>query len=339
MVRRLCGRLIGTDDGLEDVEQETALQALLGLEHLRDPDQFGPWLAGIGLNVARRSRRWQARTPWSWELLTGGGLVVEPIQDRPGPADLAESRELAHTVRQAVANLPEGQRAAVLLVYLSGLTYAETADVLGIEVGTLKTRLHKGRRSLRRRLQDLWMEDYMTTSVDQQLVEMRVTDVRRRIDESTTLAGRRSVVLLSEVGGERQLPIWVGNWESDSIAMLLEKLKVPRPMTHAFTASLLRAGGVRMVEVRIHRLVEETYYAQAVLHSAQGEQVVDARPSDCIALALEVAAPIYVANEVLEVAALARRTRDDQSPPASIGAAQIVDELLEHWPPGPKPLR
>ena len=335
LMRGVCRRFLGPDDGLEDVIQEAALQALLGLDSLRDPAQVGPWLSGIALNVARRSRRRQAEYAWSWDALIGGGLVREPIADQPGPAELVEASVLAETVRRAVAALPVGQRAAILLVYLSGLTYRETANVLGIDPGAVKTRLHKGRRSLQHRLRDLWMEQVMTTSVEQQMIEMRVEDVRRRTVEGEAC---RSVVVLREVSGDRWLPIWVGNWEADAIAMLHEKLKVPRPLTHAFTAGLLRAGGVLVREVRIHRLAEETFYAQVVLQGALGEQVVDARPSDCIALALELSAPIYVATDVLTAVESAPVQGPDWLPEA-IGAAQIVDEIVARWPREPKPVR
>lgn len=338
LMQHLCTRLLGAEDGLEDVVQETALQALLGLDRLRDPRQFGPWLAGIGLNVARRNRRQSARNLWSWESLTGGELVA----DSPGPEQVVEASELAHRVRRAVADLPHGQRAAVLLVYLAGLSYRETASALGIDIGAVKTRLHKGRHSLQQRLRDLWMENVMTTSTEPKMVEMRVTDVRRHTAaaEADQLPDR-SVVVLREVGGERELPIWVGHWESDSIAMLLEKLKVPRPLTHAFTANLLRAGGVRVLEVRVHRLAEETFYAQVVLLGAQGQQAVDARPSDSLALALETGAPVYVAGDVLAAVEEARATRADPTQPAppTIGAAAIVDDIVAHWPREPKPVR
>ena len=275
----------------------------------------------------------------SWDALTGGGLVREPIEDSPGPHELVEASELARTVRHAVADLPAGQRAAVLLVYLSGLTHRETAGVLGIDPGAVKTRLHKGRRSLQHRLRDLWMERLMTTSVEQQMIEMHVEDVRRRTVDTDTSPMPRSVVVLREVGGERWLPIWVGNWEADAIAMLLEKLKVPRPLTHVFTASLLRAGGVRVIEARIHRLAEETFYAQVVLQGALGEQVVDSRPSDSIALALELSAPIYVASDVLTAVEAARAEKGDTRLDESIGAKQIVDDLVAHWSHEPKPVR
>jgi RNA polymerase sigma factor (sigma-70 family) len=339
LMRGVCRRFLGPDDGLEDVLQEAALQALLGLDRLRDAAQVGPWLTGIALNVARRSRRQRTEYAWSWDALSGGGLVREPIEEHAGPAQLAEASELAQTVRRAVAELPAGQRAAVLLVYLSGLTYRETAAVLGIDPGAVKTRLHKGRRSLQHRLRDLWMENLMTISVEQQMIEMRVEDVRRHTVESDTQPVPRSVVVLRESHGERRLRIWVGNWEGDAIAMLLEKLKVPRPLTHALTASLLRAGGVRVTEVRIHRLAEETFYAQIVLQGTLGEQTVDSRPSDCIALALELSAPIYVASDVLSAIEAARLEKPETRLPESIGAKQIVDELVACWPHEPKPVR
>jgi RNA polymerase sigma factor (sigma-70 family) len=348
LMRGVCRRLLGADDGLEDVVQEAALQALLGLDRLRDPAQFGPWLSGIALNVARRTRHQQAQYLWSWDALTGGGLVREPIEPDPGPDEVVEASQLAETVRRAVADLPAGQRAAVLLVYLSGLTYRETASVLGIDPGAVKPRLHKGRRSLQHRLRDLWMEKLMTTSVEQQMIEMRVEDVRRRtVDTDNPPPGPRSlaspmprsVVVLREVSGERWLPIWVGNWEADAIAMLHEKVKMPRPLTHVFTASLLRAGGVRVIETRIHRLDEETFYAQVVLQGALGEQLVDSRPSDSIALALELGAPIYVASDVLRAVEAARAEKGDTRLEESIGAKQIVDELVEPWPREPKPVR
>jgi RNA polymerase sigma factor (sigma-70 family) len=329
--------VLGVSDGADDVAQETALQALLGLHTLRDPDQFGSWLAGIGLNLARRAIRARAHDAWSWEALAGGRLVREPIERDPGPEHLLEINELSVRVRASVADLPHGQRSAVLLVYLSGLSYRETAAALGIEVGTVKTRLHKGRHNLQRSLRDLWMEDVMTTEVKQQFIEMRVADVRRR--EADGDKPPRSLVLLEEVGGARQMSIWTGNFEGEAIALRLEKVQVARPLTHSFTANLLRAGGISMREVRISRLAEETFYAQAVMDGDTGEKVVDARPSDALALALELGVRIYVAPDVLNAAEAGRSARAAEPEVPTIGAAAIVDAIIERWPAGQTPTR
>jgi RNA polymerase sigma-70 factor (ECF subfamily) len=119
----LCRRALGDPEAVEDVVQEAALQAMLNLDRLRQPGRFGPWLAGIGLNVARRSRR-GSRADWSWEAVVGGRAGPEPVDAGPGPAELAEAADLAGRVRSAVADLPPGQRAAVLTVYLGGMTQA-----------------------------------------------------------------------------------------------------------------------------------------------------------------------------------------------------------------------
>src|SRR5262249_29750254 len=231
MMLRLCRRVLPTSDGLEDIAQEAALQALLSLDTLRDPELLGSWLASIGLHVAQRARRYRAQEAWSWEALLGGRLEREPIDSSPGVEELTVAAELSALVRAAVTDLPVGQRSAILLVYLSGLTYRETAAALGIEIGSLKTRLHKGRERLRLRLRDLWTEEQMTASVEQECVERRVADVRRRPAEDDRPP--RYVVVLEEVGGPRRISIWVGQWEGDSIAMMLEKIKVARPLTHA----------------------------------------------------------------------------------------------------------
>jgi RNA polymerase sigma factor (sigma-70 family) len=337
MMLRLCRRVLATTDGLEDIAQETALQAMLSLDTLRDPTRFGAWLAGIGLHVAQRARRYSAHDAWSWEALLGGRLEREPIDSAPDVEELTEAAELSARVRAAVAELPVGQRSAILLVYLSGLTYRETAAALGIEIGSLKTRLYKGRERLRRRLRDLWTEEQMTTSLEQEFVEMHVADVRRRPAEDDRPP--RYVVVLEELGTSRQVPIWIGQWEGDSIAMLLEKVRVARPLTHALTASLLRAAGVRVREVRVNCLVDETFYAQIVLKGPNGPASVDARPSDAIALAIEAGVSIFVASDVVMACDAQRPNRLAEPISVGIGAAEIVRDLIDRWPTEPKPLR
>jgi len=216
-------------------------------------------------------------------------------------------------VRRAIAELPRGQRSAVALFYLADLSHAEIAEVLGISAGAVKTRLHKARRDLRRALLDLWYEEHMTTQIE--YVDVDVEDVR-----SMTLndpPGERSVVLLVERAGERLLPIWVGRFEGDAIAIGLVGAEARRPLTHAFAAQLLAAVDGRLGEVRIERLVNETFYAQVVVEAQSGVKMVDARPSDAIALALETGAPIRVSREVMQQAGLTRPELAQKRPMAS----------------------
>ncbi len=329
----ICRRLLADAGLAEDAAQEATLQALLSLERLRRPERFGSWLIGIGLHVCQGWLRQRAHDPWSWEALLGGRQITEPPDERPGPEQMAETRQLADGVRRAVADLPSGQQRAVVLFYLAGLSQVEVAAALGIEVGTVKTRLHKARTSLRRQLWAAWKEQHMTDDVAVDMVTMRVSDVVRAPAEGDRPA--RHVVILDEDGGTRRLPIWVGPFEGAAIALLLERERVPltRPLTFSFAASLLRAAGGQLREVRIDRLADETFYATAVVAGTGGLVEIDARPSDALALALHEGAPIRVAPAVLAAVAAGPH----RAPPeGTIGATGIVDEVLANWqPPGP----
>src|SRR5207249_4254196 len=123
------------------------LAAMLHLDRLRQPERFGPWLAGIGLNVCRVWLR--ERTRWIASSEVPEGALASAEGD---PVDLAVAADVAARVQSAVGALPPGQRAAVALHYLGGLTQAEAAGALGVELGAVKTRLHKARGTLRRSL-------------------------------------------------------------------------------------------------------------------------------------------------------------------------------------------
>lgn len=366
----LCQRSLADPVLAEDAAQEAVLQALLGIERLRQPDRFGPWLGGIGLNICRRWLQVRSRDAWSWDALSGGRLGPEIPDLKPGPDTLAEAAELASQVRCAVATLPPGQQAAVLLFYLSGLTYAETAALLGIEIGAVKTRLHKARKMLKRQLSDAWEDEEMDERVSRrtlakaagalsgiavaeqlgaaaanaesnkgetmadremlaQLVEMRVADVRRAPVDSGHVA--RHVVMLKEVDGDRCLPIWMGEFEGTAIALHLEHVEAPRPLTFSFTANMLLVAGGRLREVCISELAESVFYAVAVVEGAEGARTVDARPSDAINLALVTGAPIRVDPAVLEAVATDTSQLQKATSESLEGSAEIVAELTASW--------
>jgi bifunctional DNase/RNase len=135
-------------------------------------------------------------------------------------------------------------------------------------------------------------------------------------------------VLLAEVDGERILPIWVGGFEGDSIAIGLVHAQARRPLTFAFAGQLLEAAGARLREVRIARLVDETFYAQVIVEGPVGERTFDARPSDAIALGLQADAPIRASAEVMQQAGVEGRELA-QKTINSRGARDHVDEIRE----------
>lgn len=321
MVLALCRRAFNDAALAEDAAQEAILRALLGLEQLQRVERFGAWLGGIGLNVCRQWLRERSHEPWSWDALIGGHWGQGPIDALAGPEEHAEDAELRARVHRAVADLPRGQRGAVLLFYLSGLTHAETAAQLGIPVSAVKTRLHKARVSLRRQLWADW-RDTMMTRPDVQPVEMRVFDVRRTPAQGDQ--PRQHVVMLQEVGGTRYLLVWVGPHEGEAMALSLEKTSLPRPLTPTFMAHLLQALDAQLQEVRIYKLVEDVFYAVAVVDGPGGSRAVEARPSDAIALALITGAPIRVDPDVLTVAGLQPPAEAEEQGTPGQGAADIV---------------
>ncbi|HET9291139.1 MAG TPA: bifunctional nuclease domain-containing protein [Actinomycetes bacterium] len=301
MVVGVCRRVLGDPGLAEDAAQEAVLLAMVSLDRLERPERFGAWLGGIGRNVCRRWRRDQAREAWSLAALTGGRAGPDPVPDEP--AESAEAADAARRVRRAVARLPAGQRAAVVLFYLVGMAHREVAAALGIGVGAVKTRLHKGRAALREELAAWWREDDMATATGP--VTLGVAEVRRQPEEE----GRpeKTAILLSEAAGERRLCIWVGAFEGLQIAFALEGTELPRPMAYQFMTSLLAATGGRLAEARVTGLEDGTFYGVAVVEGPAGTQEVDARPSDVLNLALLTGAPVRVDPGVLAEASESER--------------------------------
>ena len=110
------------------------------------------------------------------------------------------------------------------------------------------------------------------------------------------------VVLLSDPETGMELPIWIGEVEAFAIQRELEGVQLPRPMTHDLLRNILIELGVELLRVEINDLHDNTYYATLVLRWNGRTNFIDARPSDSIALAIRMNAPIYVAEEVAKAA-------------------------------------
>ncbi len=106
------------------------------------------------------------------------------------------------------------------------------------------------------------------------------------------------IIILRDEDEKRSLPIWVGIFEANAIALELEKIATPRPMTHDLIKNLLETLEVQVARVVVTDLRENTFYAVLHLKLGTNEYTVDSRPSDAIALALRVAAPIFVDEDV-----------------------------------------
>jgi len=110
------------------------------------------------------------------------------------------------------------------------------------------------------------------------------------------------VVLLMDLANKTGLPIWIGAFEANAIAMKLKKLGSHRPMTHDLVKNILGTLGSQVEKIVVNDLKENTYYAMIHLRRKGEEIIVDSRPSDAIAIALSVGAPIFVSEEVIDKA-------------------------------------
>ena len=130
------------------------------------------------------------------------------------------------------------------------------------------------------------------------------------------------IVVLKGVETETILPIWVGAFEANAIALEIEKVVPQRPMTHDLLRNLIVQSGLQAERVIVTDLLDNTFYAVVELIDKNGEIVsLDARPSDAIALALRLDCPIYVDQKVLDVSAASTQTENtfqtEENPPAS----------------------
>lgn len=117
-------------------------------------------------------------------------------------------------------------------------------------------------------------------------------------------ANQTPVLLLKEKEGSRILPIWIGIFEAQSILMALKGIMLHRPLTHDLCLDIINSFGGKLINVNISKLDKGTFYAELILTHKRNKIVIDARPSDSIALALRYSVPIFVNSTVLDIASI-----------------------------------
>ncbi len=142
------------------------------------------------------------------------------------------------------------------------------------------------------------------------MIECKVESIR------VSLVTQARVVILKELDSERYLPIWIGPYEADSIALELQEVPVQRPFTHDLLRNIISELGATVTHVLINDLRDDTFFARIVLDVRGRHAEIDSRPSDAIALAVRTKCPIYVEETVIVRAGVtvsldAETVRDD----------------------------
>ncbi|MEN3326089.1 MAG: uncharacterized protein V7638_896 [Acidobacteriota bacterium] len=133
------------------------------------------------------------------------------------------------------------------------------------------------------------------------------------------------IIILKDVQSDTMLPIWVGAYEANAIALEIEKRAPPRPMTHDLLRNLIVELGVRVERVVVTSLRDNTFFAVIEMRNSDGDRLVlDSRPSDAIALALRADCPIFVDMEVIKASHNTLSTEDTEE--------QELTTIEEEWP-------
>lgn len=117
-------------------------------------------------------------------------------------------------------------------------------------------------------------------------------------------ASNMPIIVLKDIASDTVMPIWVGIFEANAIAIEIEKMAAPRPMTHDLTRNLIRHLNAQLERIVITEIKDETFFAVLWLKQGEDSLAIDARPSDAIALALRADCPIFVDERVMQTAKL-----------------------------------
>ncbi|MDE6171020.1 MAG: DUF151 domain-containing protein [Duncaniella sp.] len=155
------------------------------------------------------------------------------------------------------------------------------------------------------------------TGHDRTRVKLRVLGISYSQIQSGAYA-----LILAQVGGPYRIPVVIGASEAQSIALRMESITPPRPLTHDLMASVQKAFGIRLTEVFIHRFEDGIFYSELTLSDGERTITLDSRTSDAVAIAMRTGAPIYTTPEILDETGFELEV----SAEGSDNAAQAEDE-------------
>ncbi len=155
------------------------------------------------------------------------------------------------------------------------------------------------------------------------MVEVTIDSIR------VSLMSQQRIVLLKDVESERYLPIWIGPCEADAITVELQEVAVLRPLPHDLLKTLISELGGTVVHILINDLRDDVYYARIVVDVDGRRLEIDSRPSDAVALAVRVRAPIYIEDAVMDKAAITPEEEVAAGGTPGAGGREGSDEKLD----------
>jgi RNA polymerase sigma-70 factor, ECF subfamily len=297
---------------VDDIVQESFLQAFVALDRLRDPDRFAGWLAGIVLNVSRNLQRHAPPV-----LLPEWPESLHPQAAADGTPS-ADDLDRAGALRSAAASLPAGQRRAVALYYYAD----QPADRIAESAGAARASLHKARLRLRAYIAEHRPDLVPAASRRTHMTSVRIARAEQRPAATRQPHGRvpSHLVVLADDADRRELTIWLLDFDGRRLSELLDRPAEGQNQAGAagaagaagvagaaeartadeLTAELLRAASSRVTGVDIEELGPEVTAARIRLTGPTGPQQVTARLAEGLAVAITTGAPLRVADAVMD---------------------------------------
>ncbi|HET8844510.1 MAG TPA: bifunctional nuclease domain-containing protein, partial [Ktedonobacteraceae bacterium] len=301
---RLCTRLLGTSTEAQDVVQDAALQAFLGLSHLREPARFAAWFQAIAANLARSALRRKRE----YAFQTSEPAMLTELSRSASPPTLEEhlfAREEQKAILQAIEHLPPAHCQAITGFYLQGYHYDELAKQLGIPVSTLKWRLFEGRKQLKSLLLLLEETRFFSHAGLQRKEKSKMAEdlIPLYVDSLRHLPfARHYQAILRDATGSSILSIPLSEAEFSAVDLALrirqdaDMPSIPQDLAQR----LLESFGTQLQQVVIHMLAGQILYATASFKQGTRARSVDMRISEALVLAVREDRPILITRALFE---------------------------------------
>jgi RNA polymerase sigma factor (sigma-70 family) len=299
----------------QDLTQISLLQAYHCMDKLKDPSRFKYWLFGIVRNISHNYLKQKKKQLTSFEQLQH--FFHENQQEEANP-------QINELILSAVHSLEKKYRNLMLAFYYDGLSLQEIAQQQQLSLSATKVRLHRARLMLKQTLgghEDLFYY-YQKPVKKKTMQKLTIADIYEKENRCATL-------LLQTEAGDYFLPVIVGYPEAEAIVFGLQSFKKNRPWTHDLAASILTATEIKVTEICIHKLINGVFYAYLAIQKGSKKVEVDTRPSDAIALAVRLQAPIFVAEDVLEEAGVPIPAAYQNAKPKGKGMNRFVRYFAE----------
>ncbi len=153
------------------------------------------------------------------------------------------------------------------------------------------------------------------------LVEVSIESIR------VSLISQARVVILKDVDSDRYLPIWIGQFEAEAIMVTLQEMEVARPLTHDLLKNVILSMGGQVEQVVVTELRDDVFYARIMVEAHGQKLEIDSRPSDALALAVRVRAPIFIDSTVMDKAAVHPEAEMTNEEAPAAGAAAAAADL------------